>query len=109
MRAKTLLCWIPRVSAVVALLITAWGSFVVLSKPVTHWFAVSAAIWMALQLGSILWLLRGSFAALAAAALTTAIVGRLFSTVALEAGHPRRRIGRLRSPSASPERSRDTG
>src|SRR5437899_12777439 len=86
MRAKTLLCWIPRVSAVVALLITAWGSFVVLSKPVTHWFAVSAAIWMALQLGSILWLLRGSFAALAAAALTTAIVGRLFSTVALEAG-----------------------
>jgi len=74
------------VSAVVALLITAWGSFVVLSKPVTHWFAVSAAIWMALQLGSILWLLRGSFAALAAAALTTAIVGRLFSTVALEAG-----------------------
>jgi len=77
---KDYMHWTRRVSAAVAFAMVAWGATILLGKPVTLWFATSAAVWMALLLASVLWLLRGSFSALAAASLTTAIVGRLFST-----------------------------
>jgi putative oxidoreductase len=69
------------VSFAVAVIMVAWGVTILLSQSVTLSFATSAAVWLALFLGSMLWLFRGSFIALAAASLTTTVVGRLFSTV----------------------------
>src|SRR5258707_10936709 len=77
--------WVRRVTLAVALIMIAWGSSVVLSQPVTAWFAASATIWMALLLIAALWQLRGSFLAIAALALATAVVSRLFSILRL---HP---------------------
>ena len=71
--------WLSRVTLVVTLVMIGWGSSVLLRQPVTAWFAASTTMWMALLLVSALWQLRGSFAAIAALALTTAVVSRLFS------------------------------
>src|SRR6266404_7308016 len=75
--------WLSRVTLVVAVIMIGWGSSVVLSQPVTSWFAASATIWMALLLLSAFWELRGSFTAIAALALATAVVSRLFSVLRL--------------------------
>src|SRR6267143_7029098 len=75
--------WVRRVTLAVALIMIGWGSSVVLGQPVTAWFTASATIWMALLLISALWQLRGSFIAIAALALATAVVARLFSIVRL--------------------------
>src|SRR6266853_3667853 len=75
--------WVRRVTLAVALIMIGWGSSVVLGQPVTAWFATSATIWMALLLICALWQLRGSFIAIAALALATAVVSRLFSILRL--------------------------
>src|SRR5256884_2090691 len=75
--------WLRRATLAVALIMVVWGSSVVLGQPVTGWFAASATIWMALLLISALWQLRGSFTAIAALALATAVVSRLFSILRL--------------------------
>jgi len=75
--------WLSRVTVAAAIIMIAWGSSVVLRQPVTGWFAASATIWMALLFVSAFWQLRGSFTAIAALALTTAVVSRLFSIVRL--------------------------
>jgi putative oxidoreductase len=72
-----------RATLAVAIIMIGWGSSVVLGKPVTAWFAASATIWMALLLLSAIWQLRGSFTAIAALALATAVVSRLFSILRL--------------------------
>jgi len=75
--------WLSRLTLVVAIIMIGWGLSVVLSQPVTAWFAASATIWMALLLISALWQLRGSLTAIAALALATAVVSRLFSILRL--------------------------
>jgi putative oxidoreductase len=75
--------WLSRVTLAVALIMIGWGASVLIGQPVTAWFATSATIWMALLLISALWQLRGSFIAIAALALATAVVARLFSIVNL--------------------------
>jgi putative oxidoreductase len=70
---------LSRVTFTVAIIMIGWGFSVVLSQPATTWFAASATIWMALLLISSFWQLRGSFTAIAALALATAVVARLFS------------------------------
>src|SRR5260370_11183485 len=60
-----------------------WGLSVIVRQPVTAWFAASATIWMALLLISAFWQLRGCFRAIAAFALGTAVVSRLFSILRL--------------------------
>ena len=75
--------WLRRVTLAVAIIMIGWGASVVLGQPVTAWFAASATIWMALLLISALWQLRGSFTAIAALALATAVVSRLFSILRL--------------------------
>jgi putative oxidoreductase len=75
--------WLSRVTLAVAIIMIGWGLSVVLGQPVTAWFAVSATVWMALLLISALWQLRGSFTAMAALALATAVVARLFSILRL--------------------------
>ncbi len=75
--------WLSRVTLAVAIIMIGWGLSVVLSQPVTGWFAASATIWMALLLISALWQLRGSVTAIAALALATAVVSRLFSILRL--------------------------
>src|SRR6266478_6420134 len=75
--------WLSRVTLAVAIIMIGWGLSVVLSQPVTAWFASSATIWMALLLLSALWQLRDSFPAIAALALATAVVSRLFSILRL--------------------------
>src|SRR5258708_6871742 len=75
--------WLSRVTLAVAIIMIGWGLSVVLSQPVTAWFAASATIWMALLLISALWQLRGSLTAIAALALATAVVSRLFSILRL--------------------------
>jgi putative oxidoreductase len=75
--------WLSRVTLAVAVIMIVWGSSVVLSQPVTAWFAASATVWMALLLISAVWQLRGSFTAIAALALATAVVARLFSILRL--------------------------
>src|SRR6266404_9026414 len=74
---------LSRVTLVVAVIMIGWGSRVVLTQPVTAWFVVSATVWMALLLISAIWQLRGSFPAIAALALATAVVSRLFSILRL--------------------------
>src|SRR5258705_984356 len=75
--------WLSRVTLAVAIIMIGWGLSVVLSQPVTAWFATSATIWMALLLISAFWQLRGSFMAIGAMALATAVVARLFSVLRL--------------------------
>jgi hypothetical protein len=75
--------WLSRVILAVAIIMIGWGLSVVLGQPVTAWFAASATIWMALLLISAIWNLRGSFTAIAALALATAVVSRLFSILRL--------------------------
>src|SRR5258706_3906361 len=75
--------WLSRVTLAVAIIMTGWGGSVLLSQPVTPWFAGSATIWMALLLISAFWQLRGTFMAIAALALATAVVSRLFSILRL--------------------------
>src|SRR3981189_2226095 len=75
--------WLSRVTLAVAIIMIGWGLSVVLSQPVTAWFATSATIWMALLLISALWQLRDSFTSIAALALATAAVSRLFSILRL--------------------------
>ena len=75
--------WLSRVTLAIAIVMIGWGLSVVLGQPVTAWFAASATIWMALLLISALWQLRGSFTAIAALAVATAVVARLFSILRL--------------------------
>jgi putative oxidoreductase len=75
--------WLGRMTLAVAVIMIGWGASVLLGQPVTAWFATSAAIWMALLLIAALWQLRGSFIAIAALALATAVVSRLFSILRL--------------------------
>src|SRR5882757_1883275 len=75
--------WLARATFAVAIIMIGWGASVVLRQPVTAWFAASATIWMALLLISAFWQLRGSFTAIAAFALATAVVSRLFSILRL--------------------------
>jgi putative oxidoreductase len=75
--------WLSRVTLAVAIIMIGWGLSVVLNQPVTAWFAASTTIWMALLSISALWQLRGSFTAIAALALATAVVSRLFSILRL--------------------------
>src|SRR3979490_103638 len=75
--------WLGRVTLAVAVIMIGWGASVLLGQPVPAWFAASAAIWMALLLIAALWQLRGSFIAIAALALATAVVSRLFSILRL--------------------------
>jgi putative oxidoreductase len=85
--------WLSRATLAVAIIMIGWGSSVVIGQPVTAWFAASATIWMALLLISALWQLRGSFTAIAALALATAVVSRLFSILRL---HPPASIAGLK-------------
>jgi putative oxidoreductase len=75
--------WLSRVTLVVAIIMIGWSLKVILTQPVTAWFAASTTIWMALLLISVFWNLRGSFTAIAALALATAVVSRLFSILRL--------------------------
>src|SRR5437899_8776783 len=75
--------WLSRMTLAVAIIMIGWSLSIVIGQPVTAWFAASATIWMALLLISALWQLRGSFTAIAALALTTAVVSRLFSILRL--------------------------
>jgi putative oxidoreductase len=75
--------WLSRLTLTVALIMIGWGTSVVLRQPVSHWFAASASIWMALLLIAAVWQLRGSFTSIAALALATAVVARLFSILRL--------------------------
>src|SRR3989475_12722645 len=85
--------WVRRVTLAVALIMIAWGSSVVLGQPVTAWLAASATIWMTVLLIAAVWQLRGSFLAIAALALATAVVSRLFSILRL---HPPASLAGLR-------------
>jgi predicted permease len=58
-----------RVTLAVAIVMIGWGLSVLLTQPVTTWFATSATISMALMLISAFCQLRGSFTAIAALAL----------------------------------------
>src|SRR5467141_638323 len=75
--------WLSRLTLAVAVIMIGWGLGVLLGEPVTAWFAASTTIWMALLLISALWQLHGSFTAIAALALATAMVSRLFSILRL--------------------------
>src|SRR5437899_1448474 len=75
--------WLSRMTLAVAIIMIGWSLSIVLGQPVTAWFAASATIWMALLLIAALWQLRGSFTAIAATALATAVVARLFSILRL--------------------------
>jgi putative oxidoreductase len=75
--------WLSRVTFAVAIIMIGWGLGVILTQPVTAWFAASSTVWMALLLLSAIWQLRGSFIAIAALALATAVVSRLFSILRL--------------------------
>jgi putative oxidoreductase len=75
--------WLSRVILGVAIIMIGWGLSVILTQPVTTWFAASTTIWMALLLMCAIWNLRGSFTAIAALALATAVVSRLFSILNL--------------------------
>src|SRR4030081_4054134 len=75
--------WLSRVTLAVAIIMIGWGLSVILIQPVTARFAASSMVWMALLLISAIWQLRGSFPAIAALALATAVVSRLFSILRL--------------------------
>src|SRR5229473_2202024 len=76
--------WLSGATLVVALIMIGWGASVIISQPVTAWFTTSATIWMVLLLISAVWQLRGSFTSIAALALATAVVARLFSILRLD-------------------------
>jgi putative oxidoreductase len=94
MRISDSVRWLSRAALAVALLMIAWGASVLVGQPVTAWFATSATIWMSLLLISALWQLTGSFTSIAALALSTAVVSRLFSILRL---HPPVDIAGLRT------------
>ena len=75
--------WLSRVTLATAVVMIGWGLSVILSQPVTAWFATSATIWMAVLVASAFWQLSGSLTAIAALALATAVVSRLFSILRL--------------------------
>src|SRR5258705_7045555 len=75
--------WLSRVTLAVAIIMSGWAMSVILIKRVTAWLATWSMIWMALLLISAIWQLRGSFPAIAALALATAVVSRLFSILRL--------------------------
>jgi putative oxidoreductase len=75
--------WLRRATLVVAVIMAGWGVSAFLGKPVTSWFATTATIGIALLLLSAVWHLRGSYTAIAALALTAAVVARLFSILNL--------------------------
>src|SRR6266853_927713 len=75
--------WLSRVTLAVAIIMIGWGLTAIFTQPVTAWFATSSMIWMALLLISAIWQLRGSFPGIAALALATAVVSRLFSILRL--------------------------
>src|SRR6266403_3311558 len=75
--------WLSRLTLAVAVIMIGCGLGVLLGEPVTAWFAASTTTWMALLLISAIWQLRGSFPAIAALALATAVVSRLFSILRL--------------------------
>jgi hypothetical protein len=75
--------WLSRVTLAVAIIMIGWGLSVILIQPVTAWFATSSIVWITLLLISAIWQLRGSFPAIAALALATAVVSRLFSILNL--------------------------
>src|SRR6202171_2835235 len=75
--------WLSRVTLAVTIVMIGWGLSVILTQPVTAWFAASTTVWMALLLVSAIWQLRGSIPAIAALALATAVVSRLFSILRL--------------------------
>jgi putative oxidoreductase len=75
--------WLSRAMLPLAIIMIGWGLSVVFSQPVTAWFGASATVWMALLLIAAFWQLRGSFTAIAATALATAVVSRLFSILNL--------------------------
>src|SRR6267154_1159550 len=83
MRLDNSLRWLSRLTLAVAVIMIGWGSSVLFSQPVTAWFAISTTVWMVLLLMSALWQQRGSFIAIAALALATAVVSRLFSILRL--------------------------
>src|SRR5258708_164584 len=74
---------LSRVTLAVAIIMIGWGLSVIFTQPVTAWFSASTMISMALLLISAIWQLRGSFPAIAALALATAAVSRLFSILRL--------------------------
>jgi len=75
--------WLNRVTLATAVVMIGWGLSVILSQPVTAWFATSATIWMVVLVVSAFWQLSGSLTAIAALALATAVVSRLFSILRL--------------------------
>ena len=75
--------WLSRVTLATAVVMIGWGLSVILRQPVTGWFATSATIWMAVLVVSAFWQLSGSLTAIAALALATAVVSRLFSILRL--------------------------
>src|SRR6266478_3325567 len=75
--------WLSRVAAAVAIIMIGWGLSAIFTQPVTGWFAASSTVCMALLLISAIWQLRGSFTSIAAFALSTAVVSRLFSILRL--------------------------
>ena len=76
--------WLGRMIVAVAVIMIVWGAGVVLRQNVTAWFTASVSVWMGLLLLSVLWQLRGSFTSIAASALATAVVARLFSILNLK-------------------------
>src|SRR5882757_3112848 len=93
MRLDNSLRWLSRLTLAVSVIMIGWGSSVLLGQPVTAWFAISTTVWMVLLLMSALWQQRGSFIAIAALALATAVVSRLFSILRL---HPPASIAGLK-------------
>jgi putative oxidoreductase len=75
--------WLRRATVAVAIIMAGWGLAVLFTEPVTAWFAASASVGMALLLITAFWQLRGSFTAISALALATAVVSRLFSILRL--------------------------
>ena len=77
--------WLSRLIVVVAGLMIVWGVNVILNQAVSGWFTASVTVSMVLLLLSVIWQLRGSFSSIAASALATAVVSRLFGILNL---HP---------------------
>jgi len=76
----------------VAIIMIGWGVSVVIRQPVTAWFAASATIWMALLLISAVWQLRGSFTAIAAMALASAVAYTAHEDAVTSRGHRVKRV-----------------
>src|SRR5437870_9026780 len=83
MSMDTYALWLGRATVAVAIIMAGWGLAVLFTEPVTAWFAASASVAIALLLITAFWQLRGSFTAISALALSTAVVSRLFSIVRL--------------------------